>query len=157
MGVDIANLLMPPGVQLTGYLADVRPTIAESWVSLVPLRQGGGTRLKILEAMALGTPVVSTSKGAEGLETNHGENILLADTAAEFAQRTIELLRSPELRARLVAGGRRLVESRYDWRVVGADLRQVVNSAAEQSAGVRQPCKPSRSTTSQQSEHRFSL
>ena len=104
----------------------VRPVVAQSWASIVPLRLGAGTRVKVLESMALGTPVVSTTKGAEGLEVRDGENILIADSPTEFAKRVVDLLRSPELRARLATAGRRLVESKHDWEVVGQELRALV-------------------------------
>jgi len=125
-GVDLASLPRRPRVHFTGHVGDVRPIVAESWVSVVPLRLGAGTRVKVLESMALGTPVVSTSKGAEGLEVKDGESILIADRPAEFAERVVDLLRSPELRARLATAGRRLVESKHDWDVVGQELRALV-------------------------------
>ncbi len=125
-GVDLSSLRSYPGVQYTGYVDDVRPVVAQSWVSVVPLRVGGGTRLKILESMALGTPVVSTSKGAEGLAVSDGENILIADQPKEFAAGVVSLLRSTELRGKLAASGRFVVESRYDWDGVGRELVELV-------------------------------
>jgi glycosyltransferase involved in cell wall biosynthesis len=115
-------------VQYTGYLTDIRPVVAQSWMSVVPLRKGGGTRLKILEAMALGTPVLATTKGADGLDVTDGENILLADDPQRFAQQAMRLLRSPELRTRLAIAGRRLVMSKYDWRVVGPRFNVLVDN-----------------------------
>ena len=91
MGLTItgnhANLPLPTaeGITLTGFVDDVRPLIASAAVCIVPLWQGGGTRLKILEAMALRTPVVTTSKGAEGLDAEHGVHLLIADEPAAFA------------------------------------------------------------------------
>jgi glycosyltransferase involved in cell wall biosynthesis len=141
-GVDRAALPSLPGVRFTGYVPDVRPTIAQSWASLVPLRLGGGTRLKIIEAMALGTPVVSTPKGAEGLDVTHGEDILIAAGADDFAAATLALLGSPALRERLAAAGRQLVAREYDWQVVGARLRDVLDRAragrAERASAVAQ-------------------
>jgi glycosyltransferase involved in cell wall biosynthesis len=118
------------GVELTGHVSDVRPLIACSTAAIVPLRRGGGTRLKILEAMALRTPVVSTSKGAEGLAVTAGENILVADTPATFADCVVHLLRTPELRARVSRAGRRLVEDRYDWSRIGSGLAALVDQVA---------------------------
>jgi glycosyltransferase involved in cell wall biosynthesis len=117
---DHAGMPLPPtrGVSLTGYVNDVRPVIASAAVSIVPLRMGGGTRLKILEAMALGTPVVSTTKGAEGLEVQNGRHLLLADTASDFAEAVVGLLQDRELHAFLAGEARKLVAERYDWRVV---------------------------------------
>jgi polysaccharide biosynthesis protein PslH len=129
-GVDLSTLPRHPAARYTGYVDDIRPVVAQSWASVVPLRLGGGTRLKILESMALGTPVVATSKGAEGLDATDGENILIADDPAAFAEKVVALLRSPALRQRLAAGGHRLVQARYDWCAVGRDLRALVDSVA---------------------------
>jgi len=91
---------------------------------VVPLRNGGGTRLKILEAMAAGVPVISTPVRAEGLEVVDGENILLLDStdAGGWADRLVSLMDSPIRRARLTAAGLRLVQSRYDWEILGRKL-----------------------------------
>jgi glycosyltransferase involved in cell wall biosynthesis len=105
-------------VTLTGYVEDVRPLIARSSVSVVPILTGGGTRLKILEAMALHTPVVTTSKGAEGLDVKHGLNILIADTPDEFAGNIIKLINDPILGQRLANSAFQLVKEKYDWQVV---------------------------------------
>jgi glycosyltransferase involved in cell wall biosynthesis len=113
---DHADLPLPPAdnVTLTGFVDDVRPLIASAWVSLVPIRVGGGTRLKILEAMALGTPVVTTSKGAEGLDAKHGEHLLIANSPEAFAEAVIRLLQEPGLRQRLADKAYQLVQERYD-------------------------------------------
>lgn len=132
-GVPLAQLPLGDRVTLTGYLADVRPVIAQSAVCVVPMTLGGGTRLKILEAMALGTPVIATSKGAEGLEVAHGEHILIADTPEEFAAQTLRLLGNPELRARLADNARRLVSLRYGWPASAARLEALLQEVvAEQ-------------------------
>jgi polysaccharide biosynthesis protein PslH len=117
---DHADLPLPPasGVTLTGVVDDVKPLIASSWVNLVPVRVGGGTRMKILEAMALGVPVVSTSKGAEGLELRDGEHILIGDTGEEFSANVLCLMKDPELRQRLVQQARKLAKEKYAWGVV---------------------------------------
>ena len=133
--VDLSSLPRLPRVQFTGYLNDIRPAVAESWASVVPLRIGGGTRLKILEALALGTPVISTSKGAEGLDLTHGKDILIANSPSEFATQTISLLRSPELRQELATNGRRIVAEQYDWKVVGRGLENIVAGAALADVG----------------------
>ncbi len=129
-GVPVERLSPGNGVELTGYLDDVRPAIAQSWACVVPLRVGGGTRLKILEAMALGTPVVATSKGAEGLRVTDGENILIADEPADFTQAVMRLLGDAALRAKLAANGRRLVAERYSWETIGARLEQLLDRVA---------------------------
>jgi glycosyltransferase involved in cell wall biosynthesis len=125
-GVDISRLPLDAHAQLAGYQADIRAFIANSWACVVPLRTGGGTRLKILEAMAVGTPVISTEKGAEGLAVTPGEDILIADTAADFAAQTVRLLGDPELRRRLAQNGRRLVEARYNWERIGGQFVNLV-------------------------------
>jgi hypothetical protein len=124
-GVALDGLALDDSVRLTGFVDDIRAEVAGAAVCVVPLREGGGTRLKILEAMALGTPVVSTSKGAEGLSVTAGEHLLIADDAAGFARETARLLGDEGLRRRLAENGRRLVETRYDWQQIGrryADL-----------------------------------
>jgi glycosyltransferase involved in cell wall biosynthesis len=126
-GIDLSGFPKASRVRFTGYLDDVRPAIARSWVCVVPLRVGGGTRLKILEALALGTPVVSTSKGAEGLEVTPGHDILIADAPPAFAEAVLRLLEDERLRASLADAGRRLVESRYDWFRVGDRMLQFIS------------------------------
>lgn len=117
--VDLTSLALDDSVTLTGFVEDVRIPVAEAAVAMAPIRQGGGTRLKILEAMALGTPVVATSKGAEGLKVVDGEHLLLADDPQRFAEQVVALLADTDLRARLAANARRLVEQRYDWDAIG--------------------------------------
>ena len=107
-----------PAVTLTGWVEDVRPHIAQAAVYVAPLRMGGGTRLKLLEAMAMGKPVVATRLGAEGYPVTDGRELLLADTPADFAAAVVALLRAPERRAELVRAARAFVEQRYDWRVI---------------------------------------
>ncbi|MGQ9841834.1 MAG: glycosyltransferase, partial [Anaerolineae bacterium] len=114
-GVNLTGLALDDHVRLTGYVEDVRLPVAEAAVAIAPIRQGGGTRLKILEAMALGTPVVATAKGAEGLDVVDGEHLLLADDPERFAASVLRLLADDALAARLAADARRLVEGRYDW------------------------------------------
>lgn len=117
--VDLSGLPLNSSVRLTGFVDDVRSYVAGAWVCVAPIREGGGTRLKVLEAMALGTPVVATSKAVEGHGIVPEEHCLIADTAEVFAQQTVRLLKDPDLRASLSANGRRFVESRYDWGDIG--------------------------------------
>jgi glycosyltransferase involved in cell wall biosynthesis len=130
-GVRLDRLPLGSGAELTGYVEDIRPVVAQSWVCVVPLRQGGGTRLKILEAMALGTPVVSTSKGAEGIGITPGEDILIADEPAEFAAAVLRLLSDRKLRDRLVSNGRRLVQARYGWDRIGETLGRFLDQVVQ--------------------------
>jgi len=107
-----------PSVRLTDFVDDVRPLIAGARVSVVPLLTGGGTRFKILEAMALGTPVVSTTKGGEGLSAQPGEHLLIADRPQDFAAAVVALCRDRSLRTRLSQAGRQLVAEQYTWQSV---------------------------------------
>lgn len=117
-------------ITLTGFVDDVRPLVANSWISLAPIRFGGGTRLKILEAMALRTPVVATSKGAEGLSVRHDEHMLIADTPADYAAAVVRLLRDRDLRRRLTDNAYRLVQQRYTWDIIAPHLLTLVEAVA---------------------------
>ena len=112
------------GVHITGTVADVRPYMAEATVYVVPLRIGGGTRLKIFEALAMGKAVVATSVGAEGLPIVSRQHFLQADSAAEFAQAVVTLLKDPSRRQALGVAGRRLVEERYSWKQVAREFER---------------------------------
>lgn len=111
-----------PRVRLTGFLDDLRPTLAQAALAVVPLRSGGGTRLKILEAWAAGVPVVATRVGAAGLDARDGAELLLADTPDALADACIALLGDSSARQSLARAGRALAETRYDWDAIGADL-----------------------------------
>jgi glycosyltransferase involved in cell wall biosynthesis len=108
--------------ELTGYVDDVRSYVADAACYVVPLRVGGGTRLKILDAWAMGKAVVSTSVGCEGLDARDGENILIRDSPNEFAKAVAEVLADPGLRNRLGAAARRTAEQEYSWRVIGEQM-----------------------------------
>jgi polysaccharide biosynthesis protein PslH len=107
-----------PRLQVTGTVPDVRPWLHGAKVSIVPLRVGGGTRLKIYEAMAAGVPVVSTTIGAEGLDVNDGETIRLADSPDSFAEACAELLADEQARRRMAAAAHAMVAERYSWEAV---------------------------------------
>jgi glycosyltransferase involved in cell wall biosynthesis len=113
----VLDLRREPGVEVTGTVDDVRPYYREALAAVVPLRTGTGTRLKILEAMAAGVPVVSTAIGAEGLAVTPGRDILIAREERDWSS-ALEALADMPLRRRLVAAGRDLVRSRYDWRIL---------------------------------------
>jgi glycosyltransferase involved in cell wall biosynthesis len=127
---EIARLGTMPGVTVTGYVPDLRPTLAHAQVVVVPLRIGGGTRLKIVEALAMEKAIVSTAVGCEGLDVQDGRHLLVADEPAAFAGHVIDLLGDPGRRAELGRAGRRLVEGEYDWRAIGrrlaASLEQLI-------------------------------
>jgi polysaccharide biosynthesis protein PslH len=125
-GVQFEKWPIDKSITFTGLLYDVRPSIARSWLSIVPLRIGAGTRLKIIESLALGTPVVSTSKGAEGLDVTNGKNILIADTPSEFANAVLNVLQNPELRETLSREGHRLVAEKYSSSIMGANFNSLL-------------------------------
>ncbi len=137
----VLHLADDPAVTVTGYVDDVRSYIAGASVYVVPLRIGGGTRLKLLEAMAMGKAIVSTSLGCEGFENlESNRELSIADTPQEFAQRVIELLNDPSQRERLGRAGRRFVEERYDWRVIVPRLEQIYERLA--SSPTHSPTHP---------------
>jgi len=119
---EVRDLAAQPGIVVTGTVDDVRPWYRSAFAVVIPLRTGSGTRLKILEALAAGVPVISTRLGAEGLNIQDGENILLAETAGEM-QRAVDLLsQSPQQWRTLAAAGHALVEQEYDWKSLGRRL-----------------------------------
>ena len=130
----VLHLADDPAVIVTGYVDDVRPYIAGATIYVVPLRIGGGTRLKVLEAMAMSKAIVSTSLGCEGFEDLiSGQQLLLADTPEEFARRVIELLDDAPRRERLGRAARRFVEERYDWRIIVPRLEQLYELYSQRS------------------------
>ena len=119
-------------VEVTGNVEDIRPYVQHSAVYVVPLRIGGGTRLKIFEAMAMGKPIVSTTLGAEGLPVSEGRHLLIADSPQEFARTVVSLLRNPKQKACLGSAARRLVEKDYSWRAVAAEFDAVLRRVVEE-------------------------
>ncbi len=122
---SIRELAFRPGIAVTGTVDDVRPYYQEAFAAVVPLRVGGGTRLKILEAMAAGVPVISTSLGAEGLRVRPDIHLILAEGPDEFFQKLVALRRNPRWWQQLSTAGRELVKSTYDWSSIGARLVEV--------------------------------
>ena len=120
----VQKLAARDGVIVTGRVPEIKPYFAEATVFVVPLRIGSGTRLKILEALAMGKAIVSTSVGAEGLDLNDGEEIFIADAPEPFADAVARLLTDPALRRRIGENGRARVEKDYDWRSIGEKLHQ---------------------------------
>ena len=135
----IAGKAPPPEVQAiadsdesvtaTGMVDDMRDYYNKAAVVVVPLRVGGGTRLKILEGMAMSKAIISTSVGAEGIEHTDGEDILLKDTPEDFSNAVVSVMNDTALRQRLEKGGRDLVEAKYDWRAVTDKLSDVFEQA----------------------------
>jgi sugar transferase (PEP-CTERM/EpsH1 system associated) len=125
-------------MRLTGWVKDIRPFVARGSICIVPLRIGGGTRLKIFEAMAMSKAVVSTSVGAEGLPVQAGENILLADTPNDFAESVVSLLREPNERKRLGTSARALVQEKYSWPKVAESFARILQDV------ITRPTPPAR-------------
>jgi glycosyltransferase involved in cell wall biosynthesis len=113
-------------IHVTGTVDDVRPYLWESGAAIVPLRIGGGTRLKIYEAMAAKIPVVSTSVGAEGLDIRDGDNIAIADSPQEFAERCVALLDDSGARQRMAANAWETIAACYSWEVVSSKFEQLL-------------------------------
>lgn len=115
---DIQRLAQDSDITVTGYVPDILPYFGGADVYIVPLRVGGGTRLKVLESMATGLAMVSTRLGAEGIDLTDGEHVMLADTPSDFADATVQLLQHPEQRKTLGARARAQAEAQYDWRQI---------------------------------------
>ncbi len=136
---DLRRLVDGQTVRLLGYVDDLPGLLREAAVSVVPLRMGGGTRVKILVSLASATPVVSTTVGAEGLDLRDGHELALADSPEAFARACIDLLQDPGRCARLAAAGQRAVHRQYGWKTVQdrvrALAREVAAGGARRSAG----------------------
>lgn len=117
-----------PSVEVTGYVDDIRAASVGAALFVVPLRIGSGMRVKILDAMAMGLPVLSTSVGCEGISVHPGRDIVIADEPSEFARAAIHLLRNPSEREKIGAAGRRLVEAEYSWPAILARLDSVLST-----------------------------
>jgi polysaccharide biosynthesis protein PslH len=120
-------------VSIAGSVADIREHVRDAAAFVVPLLAGGGTKLRVLEAMAMRIPIVSTSVGVEGIECTHGQHVLVVDAAEDFAHQLIALLDRAEVRESLAMEGRQLVERRYSWQAIGDGLdafyRRIVSRA----------------------------
>lgn len=117
----------PQNVKVTGYVPDLKPYLADAALLVIPVRAGSGMRVRILEALAEGMPVVTTTIGLEGIEAAPGEDVLVADTPSAFAEAVLALLRNTALQDKLAQNSRRLAEARYDWRVVLKKLDEVIH------------------------------
>lgn len=132
---DRARYERVSGVACLGFVPDVRPHVAEAGCCVVPLRVGGGTRLKILDAWAMGKAVVSTSLGCEGLETVDGDNILVRDDPKDFARAVVDVLSDAGLRNKLERNARKTAERRYSWDSIGERLRAAYRDITESRFG----------------------
>jgi polysaccharide biosynthesis protein PslH len=140
----VRRLSQTPGVQVAGTVDDVRPYYARATALVVPLRIGGGSRLKILEAMSAGVPVISTSIGCEGLDVQEGEHLLISDDPQNFAQKTIELVGDVMLQKRLSANARDRVLQKYGWAAIAERLADVYDALS--SSNQRPSARPRPST-----------
>lgn len=140
---EVMGLANEAGIVVTGTVEDVRPYYRKAALVVVPLRVGSGTRLKVLEAMAAGVPVISTRLGAEGLAVTHGKDILIAETPAEMADAAASLQPSNQRWNELAANGLRLVQTQYEWSVIGKKLVDIhagllARQTDANAAGVRE-------------------
>lgn len=119
---------------VTGRVDDVQPYYEQTMLCVVPLRAGGGTRLKILEAMALGRPIVSTSVGCEGIEVSDGINIMIADTAEAFVEKVMQMLGDPVLRDNIRSQARKLVEDKYGWNQLADKMTSILEQVSKEGA-----------------------
>lgn len=124
-GKTVQQLTATSGVEVVGTVPDVRPYLASASVVIVPLRIGGGTRLKIFEALAMKKALVSTSLGAEGLNVTHGEHVLLGDTPEEFSECVLQLLDNDEMRNTLADNAHRLVNEHYTAEAVARQFDEI--------------------------------
>jgi len=128
-GVDLRPLRRP-GVRLLGEVPDIRPHLRAAAAVVAPIRMGGGTRLKVLEALAMAKPVISTTIGCEGVAVRDGEHLLIADEAATFAARISTVFENPNLAEALGRAGRRLIEAGYSWERAGERLDSLLQAVA---------------------------
>jgi glycosyltransferase involved in cell wall biosynthesis len=125
------------GIRMAGFIDDLRPVVADAACYIAPLRVGGGTRLKLVEGMAMGKAIVSTSQGSEGLRIDDGENMLVRDDPTAFAAAIQQVVEDAALRVRLEDGARRTAVELYDWRVVGAVLTDTYGEVIAEGSGER--------------------
>lgn len=135
----LGDLLGSPGVEGMGFVPDLRSHIARAAISVVPIRVGAGVPNKLLEAFATGTAVVATPMACGDLPVQHGEHLLLADAARDFADATVRLLRNPELRLQLAFRARRLVETQYSLQAMSQKLEEILLRTIRSEPGRERP------------------
>lgn len=118
----------PESIKITGYVPDLAPYLRESALMVVPVRAGGGMRVRILEAFSYAMPVVTTTIGLEGIQGVPEKDVLVADTTTDFADRVIQLLENPDLQQKLSTNGRQLAETKYDWQVILSAMNPIYES-----------------------------
>ena len=124
----------PGEITVTGYVPDLTPFMEKAAIMVVAVRAGGGMRVRILEAFARGLPVVTTTVGLEGIEARPGEEVLVADSPADFADSVTRLLKDEALQAKLAINGRHLAERRYDWQVILGKMEEIYQGVASRNA-----------------------
>jgi glycosyltransferase involved in cell wall biosynthesis len=117
-----AGIMNTRNIELIGEVNDLKPWYQKSAVSVVPLLTGSGTRLKVLEAMGMGVPVISTKKGAEGIDYSEGKNIVIADEENTFAKQIITLLQDKNKKMEIAEQAKALVKQKYDWNIIGNNM-----------------------------------
>jgi glycosyltransferase involved in cell wall biosynthesis len=127
------------GVRIVGFVEDVRPHIGAAAVYVCPILDGGGTRLKILDAMAMGKAIIATPLAAEGIDVSDGREIVIRDFGDDFVRGVLDALRMPGLRRALGASARAKAESAYDWNILGATLLGAYADARSRSPRPRVP------------------
>jgi sugar transferase (PEP-CTERM/EpsH1 system associated) len=132
-GTTVKRLAIPGQIEVTGFVEDIRPYLRAATVCVVPLRVASGTRLKILESLAMGKAIVSTSVGAEGLAVTPEQDLLIADDPRDFAKQIVRVLGDVGLRERLGKAGRLLVETQYGWNTIGQRLESVYERVLHES------------------------
>ena len=120
-------------IKAYGFVDDMRPYVHQASVFIAPIRSGSGTKIKVLNAMALGKAVVTTSIGAEGIKVKPNEDIIIADTPQEFAQKTIYLLQHPEEVEIMGRKGRQVIEKHYSWESIGKKMHQLYEDEYKKS------------------------
>jgi polysaccharide biosynthesis protein PslH len=118
-------------LHVTGFVDDVRSYFQKATICICPIREGGGTRLKILDSLAMGVPVIATSFACSGLNLRHDRDVIMSDNADEFGRQVEQLLDRADLRLRIGLAGRRMVEREYSWNVVGKNLVRAYERAVE--------------------------
>lgn len=128
-GVDLGEIKNSPGVELTGYVDDIRTELSRAVACVVPLREGGGSRLKILEAMAAGVPVISTRMGIEGIDAKDGEHALIANTPNDFLHSVDSIFSNNDFADMISKNARSLVEEQYSWKAIGENFDNILMAA----------------------------
>jgi polysaccharide biosynthesis protein PslH len=133
-GKELLKLTVDPAVAVTGYLEDLRPVISRAWVAVVPLLEGFGQKIRVLQLLAMDKAVVATSLAAQGLEVTPGRNIVVADEPQAMADKIVELLAQPQLRKNIGAEARKLAETAYNWEKLTQRLNEVFEGVVKNNA-----------------------